>query len=144
MARTQVADEVRRDLHADIGMAFADFARELLDVLHFADNAKCFGVNEAIEELPAFDGAIFVQDRHPHVFDVVVERVTERDHLDERRKKHEKKRHRIAQDDDEFLEEYCAETPKRFRFHQAASRWFSGECFALSATKTSSSEGPIT
>ena len=70
-----------------------------VDVPHFPDDAKRLGVDEAIEELAALDGAIFVQDDHRHVLDVVIERVAERDHLDERREEHEEERHRIAQDD---------------------------------------------
>src|SRR5438874_7237942 len=46
-----------------------------------------------------------------------VERVTERDHLDKRREKHEEERHRITPDDDEFFKENCAEAAKRFVFH---------------------------
>src|SRR4029434_8292843 len=56
-----------------------------------------------------------------HVFHVVVEGVAERDHLDQGREKHEEKRHRIAPDDDEFLEENCAESAKRFAFHFCCS-----------------------
>ena len=47
---------------------------------------------------------------------VVVERVAERDHLDERRKEHEEERHRIAQDGDEFLEEDGVEAAEGARF----------------------------
>ncbi len=100
---------MRRNLQADIGVAFADFARELFDILDVADDAECLGVDEAIDELPALDRAVFVQDDHGHVFDVVIERVAERDHLDQRREEHEEKRERIAQDADEFLEENGAE-----------------------------------
>ena len=109
----------RRNLQSDIGVAAANFARQFVDALHFADDAKCFRVHEAVDELPAFDGAIFVQDHHRHVFHVVIERVTERDHFDERRKKHEEQRHRIAPDDDEFLEQDGAEAAERDVFHSS-------------------------
>ncbi len=115
-----IAGEMRRDLQADIGAAFADFARELIDVLHFPDNAEGLGVDETIEELTALDGAVFVQDDHGHVAHVVVERVAERDHLDERREEHEEEGHRIAQDADEFLEEDGVEAAERRRFHPRA------------------------
>ena len=99
--------------------SFPDFARHLLDVLDFADDPECLRVDEAIEELPALDGAILIQDRHRHVLHVVIERVTERDHLDERREEHEEQRHRIAQDRDEFLEEDRVEAAEGSAFHGA-------------------------
>ena len=114
----QVAGEVRRNLQSHISAAFANLARELLDVLHFADNPKRFRIDEAIEKLPALDRAILIQDRHRHVPHIVVERVTERDHLDERRKEHEEKRHRIPQDRDELLEENGAEAAEGCALHR--------------------------
>ena len=89
-------------------MAGADLTRQRRGAAHFPNDAKCFGVDEAVEQLPALHGAIFIEDDHRHVFDVVIERVAERDHLDERREKHEEERHRVAQDDDEFLEKNSA------------------------------------
>lgn len=95
--------------------------------------------------MPALDRAIFIEDDQAHVFDVVIERVTECDHLDQRRKEHEKKRERIAQDGDEFLEENCAEPAKRATFHEAVRRWLMNEAtgrwivdeaFARSQSKT--------
>ena len=114
-----IAGEMRRDLQANIGVALADLARQRLDVLHFPDNAKCFGVDEAIEELTALDGAVFIQDDHGHVSHVVIERVAEGDHLDERREEHEEEGHRIPQDADEFLEEDGVEAAER-AFHADA------------------------
>src|SRR2546423_15497304 len=105
MAAAQVAGKVWRDLHADRSARFPDLAGNFFDVLDFTDNAKSLGVDEAIQKLPALDGAIFVQDRHRHVFNVVIQRVPERDHLDERREEHEEQRHRVAQDGDELLEQ---------------------------------------
>src|SRR5882757_6466829 len=104
MARSKVAREVRRYLQSDIGAALADLAGQFIDVPDFANNPKRFRIDEAIEELPAFDRAILVQYRHGHMFHIVIERVAKRDHLDQRRKEHEEKRHRIPQDGDEFLE----------------------------------------
>ena len=121
MAGAQIAREMRRNLQSHISAPFPNLARHLIDVLDFADDPERLGVNEAIEKLPALDGAIFVQDRHRHVLDVVIERVTERDHLDERRKKHEEKRHRIAQDGDEFLEQDRVETAEGGVFHACTS-----------------------
>ncbi len=76
--------------------------------LHFAHYAKSLCVHEAIDQEPALNAAIFVQDKHSHVFDVVIQRVTERDHLDQWRKEKKEKRQRITRDDDEFLEQDCA------------------------------------
>ncbi len=112
-----IAGEMRRDLQADIGAALADLARELIDVLHFADHAKGFGVDETIDELTALDGAVLIQDDHGHVAHVVIECVAEGDHLDERREEHEEEGHRIAQDADEFLEEDGVEAAEGRRFH---------------------------
>jgi hypothetical protein len=104
-------------LQAHVGTALAHFAFHLFQALHLSHHTKRLGVDETIDQLAALDGAIFVQDDRRHVFDVVVEGVAKRDHLDQRRKKHEEKRHRIAPDDDEFLEKNCAESAKRFAFH---------------------------
>ena len=56
------------------------------------------------------------------MFHVVIERVAERDHLDQRREKEEKESQRIAPDDNELLEEYCAEAAKQFVFHVFAPK----------------------
>src|SRR6476619_2368289 len=104
------AGEIWRNLQADISATAADFAGQCLDVLHFADNAKGFRVHKAIDQLPAFDSAILIQNDHCHVFYVGIERVAEGDHLDERGKEHEEERHRITPDHDEFLEENGAES----------------------------------
>ena len=77
--------------------------------MHFANDTKRFCVHETIDQLPALDRAILIENHHRHVFDVVVERVAERDHFHQRRKKHEEERHRIAPDADEFLEKDGAE-----------------------------------
>src|SRR5206468_5861467 len=56
-------------------------------------------------------------NEHRHVFHVVIERVTKRDHLDQRRKKEKKERQRIAPDDDKFFEQDRAKSAERFVFH---------------------------
>src|SRR6266478_761702 len=73
---------------------------------------------------------------------VGVERVAECDHLDQGRKKHEEKRHRVAPDHDEFFKENCAKSAKKFVLHHAAF-CCSAACFAESSTNTSSRDGPI-
>src|SRR5205823_6309629 len=78
---------------------------------------KCLRVNKAIDELTAFDRVVFIQDDHRHVFDVGIERVTERNHFHERREEHEEQGHRIAPDDDEFLKQNRAEPAERYSFH---------------------------
>src|SRR5439155_18560822 len=140
VTRIKVASEVRRNIQRRISATFAHFALQLLQVLNLAHHAKGLRINEAIDQLAALNGAIFVQNKHRHVFYVVVQRVTERDHLDQRRKKHEEKRHRIAPNDDEFLKQNCAEPAKEFVFHHAAF-CCSAACLAESSTNTSSSEG---
>ena len=112
-----IAREGGRDLNPDVGAALAHFAFHFFQALHLSHHAKRLRVHETIDQLTALDSAIFVQDDRRHVFHVVVESVAERDHLDQRRKKHEEKRHRIAPDHDEFLEENCAESAKRFALH---------------------------
>ena len=104
--------ELRRNLQPGVGVSFADLARDRLDALHFANDAERLRVNEAIDELTALDRAILVKDDERHVFHVGVERVTKRDHFHQRREKHEEQRHRVAPDDDEFLEQDSAETAK--------------------------------
>src|SRR5205085_552069 len=94
---------MRRNLQPDIGVPGADFARHLRGAAHFPDDPESLGVDEAIEQLATLHGAVFVENNHRHMFDVVVERVAKSDHLDERREEHEKERHRVAQDDDELL-----------------------------------------
>src|SRR5580700_5200343 len=120
------------ELQSNIGPAFANFARQFSDTLHLANDSKRLRVYETIDELPAFDCAIFVQDHHRHMFHVGVERVTERDHFDEWRKKHEEQRHRIAPDDDELLEQDRTKTTKRNTFHLGRfllfTRVFCGKC----------------
>src|SRR5205807_1484657 len=122
MAGAHVAGEMRRNLETDISATSSDFARELFDALHFSDNPKGLGVDESIQELAALDCAIFIQDRHRHVLHIVVESVTERDHLDERGEDHKKERDRIAQNRDEFLEEDRAQAAERCAFHGIALR----------------------
>jgi hypothetical protein len=73
-----------------------------LDLLH---DAKGFGVDELLDELPALDRAVLVEHHHGHVLHVHVEREPEGHDLDERRKEHEEERGRVAEDDREFLEE---------------------------------------
>ena len=69
--------------------------------------------------MAALDGAVFIENHHRHVLDVIIERITKRDHLDQRREEHEEQGHRIAPDDDEFLEEDGAEATER-AFHDGA------------------------
>src|SRR6266540_5415030 len=142
VACQQFASKVRRDIERSIGAAFAHFALELLQTLHFTHYAKCLRVYETVDQLTALDGAIFVENDHCHVFDVVIERVAECNHLDQRREKEEKESQRIAPDDDELLKEDCAEAAKQFVFHHAAF-CCSVACLAESSTNTSSREGPI-
>ena len=117
LSGAEVAGEMRRNLQPDISAAFPNLAREFLNVLDFTDNPKRLRINQAIDELPALDRAILIQDRHRHVSHIVVERVTERDHLDERRKEHEEERHRIPHHGDEFLEQNGAEAAEGCALH---------------------------
>src|SRR5260370_26933810 len=142
MTGANVLGELRRNFQTRVGTTSANLARHLLNALHFANNAKCFRVHEPVDELPAFDGAILIENDECHVFHVGVERVTERDHFHQRRKKHEEQRHRIAPDHDEFLEQNCTETAERFAFHAAFSFCSSAAYFAHRDTTTSSSAGP--
>ena len=112
------------------------------DVKHMAmvvfNEDRTVETRQLIDEAAAFDGAVLVEHDGGHVFHVVVERVAEGDHLDERREEHEEERERIAQHHDEFLVENGAVTAEG-GFHRAAPfvRSF------VSATNTSSSEGPM-
>src|SRR5207245_6634250 len=92
-------------------------ALELVEVLQCAEYAKALRVNEAVDQQPAFHRAIFIENKQRHVLHVVVERIAERDHLDQRREKEEKQSQRIAPDHDELLEQNCAKSSKRFVFH---------------------------
>src|SRR5256886_7386883 len=103
VACQQFASKVRRDIERGIGAAFAHFALELLQILHFTHYTKTLRVYETVDQLTALDGAIFVENEHRHVFDVVIERVTECNHLDQRRAKKKKKSQRNAPDDHEFI-----------------------------------------
>src|SRR5262249_18497578 len=84
--------------------------------LHFADYAEALSVNEPIDQLTALDCAILVENKHRHVLYVVIERVAERDHLDQRREKEKKKSQRISPADDELFEQNRAKPSKRFVF----------------------------
>src|SRR5438552_13157150 len=117
VAGQQFASKVRRDIERGIGAAFAHFALDLLQILHFTHYTKTLCVYETVDQLTALDGAIFVENEHCHVFDVVVERVAECNHLDQRREKKEKESQRIAPDDDELLKQNCAEAAKWFVLH---------------------------
>src|SRR5262249_22806734 len=88
---------------------------------HFADNAKALCVNEAVDQLTALDRTIFVENKHRHVLHVVIERIAERNHLDQRREKKEEQRQRIAPDDDELLKQNCGKAAKRRVFHGCAA-----------------------
>src|ERR1044072_5916874 len=104
---------MRRNLQPDMGVTGADFTRHFICVPYLFDDAEGFRVNEAIEELSALDSSDLVQYDHCHVLDVVIERITKRDHLDQRWEKHEEQGHRIAPDDDELLEQDGAEATER-------------------------------
>src|SRR5207237_1840876 len=113
-----------------------------LQSLHCAHYAKTLCIHETVDQLTALDGAIFVENDHRHVFHVVIERVAERNHLDQWREKKEKESQRITPDDNEFLEQDGAESAKQLVFHHAAF-CCSAACLAESSTNTSSREGPI-
>src|SRR2546429_7809000 len=119
MACQQFASKVRRDIERGIGAAFAHFALELLQILHFTHYTKTLRVYETVDQLTALDGAIFVENEHRHVFDVVIERVTECNHLDQRREKKKKERERIARGEGEFLVQDLAEGAEQFVFYSA-------------------------
>ena len=104
MTRIEFASEIRRNIQRGVGAAFPHFALQLIEALHFAYHAESLCVDKAIDQQPALNAAVFVQNKHRHVFDVVIKRVTKRDHLDQWRKEKEKERQRIARDDDKFLE----------------------------------------
>src|SRR5881397_2717834 len=129
VAGQQFASKVRRDIERGIGAAFAHFALELLQILHFTHYTKTLRVYETVDQLTALDGAIFVENEHRHVFHVVIERVAECNHLDQRREEKEKQCQRIAPDDDELLEEDCAEPAKKFVLHILyKERWSPSVC----------------
>src|SRR6267143_4031692 len=96
-------------------MTLPDLARHFLRTLNLANHPKRLGIDEAIDELPTLHRAIPIQDHPSHMLDVVIERVAERDHFDQRRKKHEEKRHWIAPDSNKFLKQDGAETTERLR-----------------------------
>src|SRR5580704_15198410 len=132
-----------RNLQPDISIPSANLTRHFLDALGLTDDAKCLRVHKAVDELAAVNRAVLVQNHHRHVFYIGIERVAERDHFDQWREKHEEQRQRIAPDHDEFLEQDCAEAAKHFCLHAAFLFCCSVADFALSVTKTSSSDGPI-
>src|SRR5439155_17649004 len=113
----KVAGKVRRDVQCGVGAAFPHFALQLIEALHFANYAKGLCVNEAIDQLTALNRPIFIQNKHCHVFDVVIQRIAECDHFDQRRKEKEEERQRIARDNDELFKENCAKPAKQFVFH---------------------------
>ena len=73
--------------------SLSHFALQSLQALHFADYAKALGVNKLIYQLATLDRAIFIENKHRHVLHIVVERIAERDHLDQRR---EKEKNRVS------------------------------------------------
>ena len=85
--------------------------------MRFADHAKALRVNEAIDQQAALNGAIFIEDKHRHMFHVIVERIAERHHLDQRREKEKEESQRITPDHDELLEQNGAKPSKRYVFH---------------------------
>ena len=121
VAGAHVLRELRRNLQPGVSAAFANCARHRIDALDFADHAKGLSVDEAIDKLATFRRAILIEDDQRHMLHVGIESVAERDHLHQRREKHEEQRHRIAPDDDEFLEQNCAESAERFAFHTVCS-----------------------
>ena len=99
-------------MQADISFSLTNRRRHFIHTLHFADDAKGLRIDESIDELAAFHSAVLIQHDHRHVFHVVVERVAEGDHFDERREKHEKQSQRIAQHHEEFLVKNGVEAAK--------------------------------
>src|SRR5205814_9074383 len=118
LAVTNLHGELGRNLQTRVGVALADHARHRIDALHFAHDAERLGVDEAIDELATLNRAVLVKNDQRHVLYVRVERITERDHFHERRKEHEEQRHRVAPDDDEFLEQNGAEAAEGFALHK--------------------------
>src|SRR5436190_6528234 len=72
------------------------------------------------------------------MFDVVIERVSECDHLHDWRKEHEEQRQRITQHNYKFFIQDGGKSAE-WRFH--ADTWLSSR--AVSVTNTSSSDGAI-
>ena len=112
VTRIEVTSEGRRDVQRGVGAAFPHFALKLIQAVHLAHHTKRLRIHEAIDQQSALNAAIFIQNEHRHVFDVVIQRVTERHHLDQWRKEKEEERQRIARDDDEFFKENRAEPAK--------------------------------
>src|SRR5439155_11148158 len=113
----KVASKIGRDFQRSVCAALAHFAFKRIQALHFAYHTKRLRVHEPIDQLAALDGAIFVQNNQRHMFHVVIERIAERNHLDQWWEKKEEQRQRIARDDDEFLEQNCAESAEQLVFH---------------------------
>src|SRR5687767_13572479 len=95
--------ELRRNLQAYAGMPSPNRRGKLVHASDFADDPKSLGVDEGIDQLPALDGFVLVENNHRHVLDIIIESEPKRDHLDQRGKKHEEERKGVSQDDDEFL-----------------------------------------
>src|ERR1700719_609981 len=141
MTGAKFARKIWWNVQCRIGPTPAHLAFQRVQILNLAHDAKCLSVHKPIDQLATFHRPVLVQNEQRHVFDVAIERVTEGDHLDQRRKEHEEQRHRVAPDDNKFLEQNCAEPAKRFVLHAAFC--CSVACLAESSTKTSSSDGPI-
>src|SRR5436190_9725857 len=117
-----MACKFRRNLDPEIRLAAPDRVREFSDAVYFPDDAKRIRVDEFIDQSPALERPILIQQDCRHVLDVQIQRETEGNDLHKRRKKHEEKRRGITPNDDEFLEQDRAEPAKWSAFHDILSR----------------------
>src|SRR5947207_2046774 len=83
-----------------------------------ADDAEGLGILEMVNEFAGLDGSIFIQDKRGYMLDVSIQRVAERDHLDDRGEEHEEQREGIAQNHEKFLVKNSGKAAER-RFHAA-------------------------
>src|SRR5262249_36353437 len=110
----ELAREVGRDLHRHQGFTSSYPCCHFAYAFGFAHHAKGLGVDQSLNQLPAFYRVVFVQDDCGHMLDVVVQSVTKSHHLDQRGKEHEEERQWITQDHDELFVENRVKTAQEF------------------------------
>src|ERR1039458_5036631 len=133
--------KIRRDLQPSVRLAATHHRLQLRETVHALDHAKSLRVHKRIDQLTAVRRPVFVVHRDRHVFHVVIEREPERDDLQQGREKHEEQRRAVAEDDDELLVKNRPKTTQKLR-HLECHAGPPAYCL-VSATKTSSSDGPI-
>ena len=94
----EIVAEVRRDLDGEFQLAAAQAGPDLIGGRDVRLPVEVFRVLEAVEELPALERPVLIEDRPAQMLDVERDAVADREHQDDRIEQRKGDPHRIAHD----------------------------------------------